>query len=69
MSGALSASLCLSVVEKIKFDVENLSQVQEGKEILSFLHSLSPDTYVNIMEQVRLHNNISLKNLTEIFTV
>lgn len=43
--------------------------VQEGKEILSFLHSLSPDTYVNIMEQVRLHNNISLKNLTEIFTV
>jgi len=27
--------------------------VQEGKEILSFLHSLSPDTYVNIMEQYR----------------
>jgi len=27
--------------------------VEEGKEILSFLHSLSPDTYVNIMEQYR----------------
>ena len=29
------------------------SQVEEGKEILNFLHSLSSDTYVNIMEQVR----------------
>lgn len=28
-------------------------QVEEGREILSFLHSLSPDTYVNIMEQYR----------------
>jgi len=27
--------------------------VDEGKHILSFLHSLSPDTYVNIMEQYR----------------
>jgi len=27
--------------------------VEEGKSILSWLHSLSPDTYVNIMEQYR----------------
>jgi len=27
--------------------------LRRGKKILSFLHSLSPDTYVNIMEQYR----------------
>ena len=45
---------CLSSVAgpENKQTNSNIFQVEEGKKILSFLHSLSPDTYVNIMEQV-----------------